>query len=57
VAFGKGADYLMFSRDRRQKRFGGYESSGDICVIRTDREGQVVKRFDIPGIRCSKLSQ
>jgi hypothetical protein len=56
VAFGKGADYLMFSRDRRQKRFGGYESSGDICVIRTDREGQVVKRFDIPGIRCSKLS-
>jgi hypothetical protein len=50
IEVGSGVDYLMLSRDQIQKQFGGHESSGGVCLIRTDREGQVLKRFDIPGI-------
>ena len=43
-----GVDYLMFAKTEGQRRFGGYESSGRLCLIRTGREGQILKRFDIP---------
>jgi hypothetical protein len=50
LTWGDGIDYLMFSRNRVPKQFVGHESSGEVCFIRTDREGQVLNRFEIPEI-------
>jgi hypothetical protein len=55
VALNGHIDYLLFSTDGSEKRFDKYASSGRVCIVRTDRDGQIKNRFDIPVV-CQGLS-
>jgi len=50
VALNGRIDYLLFSADGSEKRFDKFASSGRVCLVRTDRDGQVMNRFDIPAV-------
>jgi hypothetical protein len=47
VVLGDVVDYLMFSKEPGPKQFGGHESCGWVCLIRTDNYERETKRFEL----------
>jgi hypothetical protein len=41
-----GVDYLMVSNNTEQKRFGPFQANGTIAIVRTDKEGKILNRYE-----------
>jgi hypothetical protein len=42
----QGADYLMVSDNNERKKFGPFQTDGIIAIVRTDKKGKILNRYE-----------
>ena len=51
----RGRDYLMFAQNNALKEFGCFRSNGTVACIRTNKNGDILTRFEANRPQYSKL--